>query len=164
MSAPAASLPAGVTEQRGRWQHRQPIYLLDVNVLIALLDPVHSCHQRAHAWFADCVDAWASCAITQNGYVRIVSQSRYPNASASPAESAELLADLCARPGHQFWSSDLSLLDRESIDRERLLTSSQVTDTWLLALAVKHGGRLATFDQRLVVDAVRGGRQALHVI
>lgn len=164
MSASGLSSPVGVIEQRGRWQHRQPVYLLDVNVLIALLDPVHNCHQRAHAWFADCVDSWASCAITQNGYVRIVSQSHYPNASASPAESAELLGDLCAHLGHQFWSCDLSLLDCEAIDRERLLTASQVTDTYLLALAVKHGGLLATFDKRLVADAVRGGRQALHVI
>lgn len=159
----SASPHAGVGDPRGRWPGK-PAYLLDVNVLIALLDPVHNAHMRAHAWFADEVTDWASCAITQNGYVRIVSQPNYPNASSSPAESMGLLSDLCTHGGHQYWSSDLSLLDSDAIDASRLLTSSQVTDTWLLALAVKHQGRLATFDKRLVTDAVRGGREVLYLI
>jgi predicted nucleic acid-binding protein len=74
------------------------------------------------------------------------------------------MASLLAHPRHEFWPDDISLFDHQSIDLSRLLTSSQITDTYLLALASAHGGKLATFDQRLVTDAVLGGRQALHLI
>ena len=125
---------------------------------------MHPHHAVAHAWFVDASASWASCAITQNGALRIMSHPRYGNAVATTAIAAALLGELCAQPGHVFWGSDLSLLESPLIDRERLLASDQVTDTWLLALAVKHGGRLATFDRRLVVDAVSGGKDACFVI
>jgi predicted nucleic acid-binding protein len=83
---------------------------------------------------------------------------------AGTAVAVELLAELCNQLGHVFWPGDLSLLDSPLIDRGCLLASSQVTDTWLLALAVQHGGRLATFDKRLVTSAVKGGEAARHVI
>ena len=139
-------------------------WLLDVNVLLALLDPTHAHHAAAHEWFATAGASWASCNLTQNGALRIMSHPRYGNAVASAAVAAELLAELCRQPGHVFWTGDLSLLDSPLIDRGRLLASGQVTDTWLLALAVQHGGRLATFDKRLVTDAVKGGAAARHVI
>ncbi|MDN5924683.1 MAG: PIN domain-containing protein [Xanthomonadales bacterium] len=150
-------------DRAGEWRP-QPVYLLDVNVLIALLDPMHTQHQRAHQWFASEVTTWASCALTENGYVRIVSQPRYPNALATPTQAVALLADLCARPDHRFWAGEQSLLDGDAIHAERLLSAGQVTDTWLLALAVRHGGMLATFDKRLVSDAVVGGDRALQLI
>jgi hypothetical protein len=75
-----------------------------------------------------------------------------------------LLAGLCALPGHDFWADDITLRDAERVARSRLLDSSQVTDSYLLALAKAHGGKLATFDQRLVTDAVVNGAQALHVL
>ena len=155
---------AGVREARAPWPERETTWLLDVNVLLALLDPVHPHHAAAHAWFATARTSWASCNLTQNGALRIMSHPRYGNAVASTALAAELLAELCGQPGHVFWPADLSLLDSPLIDRERLLASGQVTDTWLLALAVKHGGRLATFDKRLVTSAVRGGEAARYVI
>lgn len=139
-------------------------WLLDVNVLLALLDPVHPHHALAHEWFAEAGASWASCGVTQNGALRIMSHPRYGNAVASTAVAAELLADLCGHPGHVFWASDLSLLDSPLIDRERLLASEQVTDTYLLALAVKRGGRLATFDKRMATSAVRNGESARFVI
>ena len=74
------------------------------------------------------------------------------------------MARFCALPGHVFWPDGISLLDSKLIDTSRLLGSSQITDSYLLALARAHAGRLATFDNRLVVDAVRGGRAALHLI
>ena len=74
------------------------------------------------------------------------------------------MAGLCALPGHVYWPDDISLLDAKKIDASRILSSAQVTDSYLLALACAHGGKLATFDRRLVVDAVRGGAKALHVI
>lgn len=139
-------------------------WLLDVNVLLALLDPTHLHHERAHHWFASARHSWASCAVTQNGAMRIMSHSSYPNRVESTALAAELVAALCSQPGHQFWADEVSLLDAPFVLRDRLLSSAQVTDTWLLALAVKHGGRLATFDARLVTTAVRGGDVAKYVI
>jgi uncharacterized protein len=67
-------------------------------------------------------------------------------------------------PGHTFWSDDISLLDREKISADRLLNSSQVTDSYLVALAIAHGGQLATFDRRVISDAVRGGASGIHLI
>ena len=140
-------------------------FLLDINVLIALIDPSHVQHDRAHQWFASKGQkAWATCPITENGVLRIVGHSRYPNSPGSPAAVAELLAVLRKLPGHAFWPDDVSLLDRERVDPTRLLDSSQVTDSYLLALARLHDGQLATFDQRLVTDAVITGNQAIHVI
>lgn len=159
-----AKVRRGVGDKRGEWPSRDSVYLLDVNVLIALLDPTHAQHPRAHAWFADSVTAWASCALTQNGFLRIVSHPRYSNPLASPGEAVPVLTEFCARPDHHFWSDDVSLLDAAAVDAERLLTTGQVTDSYLLALAVKHGGRLATFDRRLVTNAVHGGEAARFVI
>lgn len=153
-----------VRESRGSWSGPETTWLLDVNVLLALLDPIHPQHAVAHAWFATARGSWASCNLTQNGALRIMSHPRYANAVASTALAAELLMELCHQPGHAFWPADLSLLDSPLVDRERLLHSGQVTDSYLLALAVKHGARLATFDKRLVTSAVRGGEAARHVI
>jgi len=75
-----------------------------------------------------------------------------------------LLVTLCTLPGHEFWSDDITLLDAKRVDGSRLLDSAQVTDSYLLALASAHGSQLATFDQRLVTDAVVNGAQALHLI
>lgn len=140
-------------------------FLLDINILIALLDSAHVQHDRAHEWFATAGrKAWATCPLTENGVVRIVGHARYPNSPGTPAAVLELLAGLCALPGHDFWADDITLRDAERVARSRLLDSSQVTDSYLLALAKAHGGKLATFDQRLVTDAVVNGAQALHVL
>lgn len=140
-------------------------YLLDVNVLIALIDPAHVQHDRAHEWFAASgKHAWATCPLTENGVLRIVGSARYPNSPGTPAAVAELFAKLCALPGHEFWPDGITLLDSQRIDSARLLDSGQVTDTYLLALATAHSGKLATFDRHLVTDAVIGGAEALHLI
>jgi len=140
-------------------------FLLDINVLIALIDPAHVQHDRAHAWFrSKGQKAWASCPLTENGVLRIVGHPRYPNSPGSPAAVAELLAAFRKLPGHAFWPDDVSLLDLENVDLTRLLDSAHITDSYLLALARVHDGQLATFDQRLVTDAVVNGHQALHVI
>jgi toxin-antitoxin system PIN domain toxin len=140
-------------------------FLLDINVLIALIDPTHVQHDRAHAWFqSKGQKAWASCPLTENGVLRIVGHHRYPNSPGSPAAVAELLAALWKLPGHSFWPDDVSLLDPSHVDATRLLDSGHLTDTYLLALARIHDGQLATFDQRLVTDAVVGGDKAVQVI
>jgi len=140
-------------------------FLLDINVLIALLDPAHVQHDRAHEWFATAGrKAWATCPLTENGVVRIVGNARYPNFPGTSAAVLELLAELCALPGHDFWPDDITLRDAERVARGRLLDSSQVTDSYLLALAKAHGGKLATFDLHLITDAVVNGAQALHML
>lgn len=140
------------------------VYLFDINILLALLDPMHAFHEAAHTWFDHEQSLrWATCPLTENGVVRIASQSKYVNSPGTAEVVAGTLSELCALPGHQFWADDVSLLDDHLFDH-RKLASAHVTDTYLLALAVKHGGKLATFDKRLVADAVHGGKAALHVI
>jgi toxin-antitoxin system PIN domain toxin len=140
-------------------------FLLDVNVLAALIDPAHVQHDRAHDWFAaQGRKAWATCPLTENGVVRVVGHARYPNCAGTPAAVAELVAILRGLGGHEFWSDDISLLECQHIDTTRLLDSGQVNDTYLLALAVAHGGRLATFDRHLVTNAVVNGTKALHLL
>lgn len=140
-------------------------FLLDANVLIALIDPAHVQHDVAHAWFAkQGHEAWATCPLTENAVLRIVGHTRYPNSPGTPAAVAPLMARLRALPGHQFWPDDISLLDEEKLDPTRLLSSGQVTDSYLLALSRVHGGKLATFDRRLVTDAVPDGDQSLYLI
>jgi hypothetical protein len=140
-------------------------FLLDVNVLIALIDPAHVQHDRAHAWFAaKGHKAWATCPLTENGVLRIVGHLRYPNSPGSPAAVAELLSSLRSLPGHAFWPDDISLLDRKLANTTRLLDSAHVTDSYLLALAHAHKGQLATFDQRMPAESVVNGATALHLI
>lgn len=139
--------------------------LLDVNVLIALIDRDHVHHDSAQSWFgATGHAAWSTCPITQNGVIRIVGGSRYPGDMGPPARIVALLARFCALPGHEFWPDDISLLDPTRISSDRLLGQGQVTDSYLLALAVAHGGKLATFDRKLVTDAVPGGRRHIEVL
>jgi hypothetical protein len=140
-------------------------FLLDVNVLIALIDPGHIQHDRAHEWFAKSgKKAWASCPLTENGVLRIVGHSRYPSSPGTPAAVAELMSSFLALPGHEFWPDDVTLFDSGRVHSARLLDSGQVTDTYLLALAAAHGGQLATFDRNLVTDAVVNGSQSLLLI
>lgn len=141
------------------------VFLLDVNVLVALADPAHVQHDTAHAWFGtEGVPAFATCPLTENGLLRIVGHPRYPSSPGTPAAVAPTLAALRALPGHHFWPDDISLMDSQRVDMTRLLSHAQVTDSYLLALALAHGGQLATLDRRLVVDAVTGGAAALRQI
>ena len=140
-------------------------FLLDVNILIALIDPTHVGHDAAHLWFSETGAAsWATCPLTENGVMRIVAHPKYPNSAGSPAAVAPILTGLCALPGHVFWADDLSLLDPSIVDAGLIATAGQVTDTYLLALAKAHGGTLATFDRKLSAKAVSGGKASLTVI
>ena len=133
--------------------------LLDINVLLALLDGDHVDHVRAHAWLDDEIEAgWASCAITQNGFVRIISQPRYPS-PVSPAEAIDLLDRACEREHHEFWTCDVSVLDAAIVNRSRLHGPRQVTDAYLLALAKAHDGRFVTFDRSLPLSSVHGAAE-----
>ncbi len=130
--------------------------LLDINVLLALLDSDHVDHRIAHDWIECGIeDGWASCAITENGFVRIISQPRYPS-PISPAQAIDLLRRACDGGPHEFWTCDVSLLDARLVDRSRVHSPRQVTDAYLLALAVAREGRFVTFDRSLSISAVTG--------
>ena len=140
-------------------------FLLDINVLIALIDPAHIQHDVAHEWFAaQGQQSWATCPLTENGVLRIVGHARYPNSPGTPSAAAPLMEGLRALHGHVFWPDDISMLDTARFNMERLLSSGQVTDSYLLALACAHNGKLATFDRRLVTHAVLHGSRCLHLI
>jgi uncharacterized protein len=130
--------------------------LLDVNVLIALLDAGHVSHHAARDWFAaHGALGWASCAITQNGCLRIMSHTGYANARPI-AEIASRLHAATSQSVHAFWPDTVSILDPARIDHSRLHGAKQLTDVYLLALAVVYGGRLVTFDRSVPASAVRG--------
>jgi uncharacterized protein len=130
--------------------------LLDVNVLIALLDADHSLHRRATGWFEEHAEqGWASCPITQNGCVRIMSHPRYPNPLPVTA-LVERLREATASAFHEFWPDDFSLLDARVVNSSRIHGPRQITDVYLLALATGKGGRLVTFDAAVSREAVTG--------
>jgi len=141
------------------------VYLLDVNVLIALVDPAHIQHDQAHDWFAKVGrKAFATCPLTENGLIRIVGHPKYPNSPGPPSTVLQSLTAIRRLPGHTFWPDDLSIADAEVFASELLSSHSRVTDSYLLALAHAKGGRLATMDQKLATEVVPDGKKALALI
>ncbi|WP_397423323.1 TA system VapC family ribonuclease toxin [Phenylobacterium sp.] len=140
-------------------------FLLDVNILIALIDRSHVDSSRAHAWFArEGRHSFATCPLTENGVLRIVGGPRYPTPHGSASAVLPALEALCALPGHVFWPDAISLRDQQHLVRRRLLSSGDVTDIYLLALAVANVGRLATFDRKIPTEAVPDGAAALCLL
>lgn len=137
--------------------------LLDVNVLVALLDAAHVHHRRASTWLARNLGAgWASCPLTQNGCLRILSSPAYP--SPLPlAQVVERLAAAAADDSHAFWPDAISLLDARRIGWRHVLSGRQLTDAYLLALAVAQRGCFVTFDRGVSLAAVAGARPD-HVV
>lgn len=132
-----------------------PVALLDVNVLVALFDPDHVHHEAAHAWFvASRQKGWATCPITENGFVRVVSNPRYPGSGTTAANAVQRLDKLCRSTEHRFWPGSVSIRDEERFHYRQLGGHRRVTDLWLLALAVSQGGCLATFDRGIPLSAV----------
>ncbi|MGH7265454.1 MAG: TA system VapC family ribonuclease toxin [Candidatus Rokuibacteriota bacterium] len=141
------------------------VALLDVNVLVALFDPVHVHHEAAHEWFGAHRDlGWASCPITENGVVRVVSSPAYPGRKTTVADAARRLAVLQQAGDHVFWSDVISVCDEERFDLERAGGSSQLTDVYLLGLSVQHQGRLVTFDRGIPTAAVSGAEERHLVV
>ena len=137
--------------------------LLDVNVLVALLDPDHSLHIAATNWFSiHARNGWASCPITQNGCVRVMCNPVYPGAFPIQAV-VERLAAASQTSLHEFWPDDLSLLDSSLFDSSRTHGPRQITDLYLLALAVKRRGSFVTFDRKISTDAVKGAAKS-HLV
>ena len=140
--------------------------LLDVNVLVALTDPDHVHHELAHDWFAEeGAAAWATCPLTENGFLRVLTNPGYHTTPLRPAAVGSILRRLRAGTGHQFWPDALSLADKNRFDLAFVAGHRQLTDVYLLGLAHARGGSLATFDRAIPVKAVRGAtRGALWVI
>ena len=116
-------------------------FLLDVNVLIALIDPTHIQHDRAHDWFARMGRrAWATCPLTENGVLRIVGNSRYPGSPGNPAGVAELMTVFLALGGREFWPDDISLFDAAKVDTTRLLNSRRSLTATCLPLLTHTAG------------------------
>lgn len=139
--------------------------LLDINVLIALLDSDHASHDAAIEWFAKHArGGWASCPITQNGCIRILSNLAYPN--PLPVQAVvQRLAEACQQRIHEFWPDDVSLLDSTVVDSSRIHGPRQLTDLYLLTLAVARAGMLVTFDRGIPLAAVRNAtKQNLLVL
>jgi toxin-antitoxin system PIN domain toxin len=121
-------------------------FLLDVNVLVALAFPHHSSHKRAHSWFQQEADRqWASCALTQAGFLRVASRVL----GGSRDDIRKALAGLerdSQSPSHEYWPVDVDLRDLSDSHRSRLIGPNQIADMQLLLLAHRHRGQLATFD------------------
>lgn len=139
--------------------------LLDINVLIALLDAGHVYHALAAEWLKrEIHHGWASCPLTQIGCIRVMSNPGYPGPIPA-AQVAERLREAVESPEHEFWPDDLNLLGSGLFVWWRVLGHRQVTDMYLLALAVRRQGRLVTFDRRIDPEMVGGARpEHLEVI
>ncbi|MHB8521537.1 MAG: TA system VapC family ribonuclease toxin [Limisphaerales bacterium] len=126
-------------------------YLLDTNLLIALLWPSHERHDLALKWFArHRAKGWATCPFTQAGFVRIVSNPAFSRDAVQPREAIHVLSANTAAKDHEFWPDELPFAEAVVFTGVRLMGHQQVTDAYLLGLAIRRAGVLATLDQRIV--------------
>ncbi len=131
------------------------IALLDVNILIALIDVGHAFHHTANDWMLENNDlGWASCPLTQNGCIRILSQVSYTR-PVPVSQAIQTLQTICRAKHHHFWPDDASLLDANAFDHSKIHGPRQLTDLYLLGLAVKHQGRFVTLDGQIALSAVK---------
>lgn len=138
--------------------------LLDLNLLTALLWPAHEHHEAAHRWFHGRRGArWATCPLTQLGFVRLVSNPAFSRDALSPIAAVALLADNLSHSEHEFWPDDLPLPAAVK-PMEGLQGYRQLTDAYLLALAVRRKGTFATFGRRLRALASNLGESVLEVV
>ena len=131
--------------------------LLDTNFLIALADSKHIFHSRAQTWLADHAgDGWASCPLTENAFIRILSHPGYASdLRYSISGLAAWFSEFIAKTNHEFWPDKISLLDENLFEFERIYGPRRLTDIYLLALAAENGGRLVTFDRANSLSAAR---------
>ncbi|MCC7306868.1 MAG: VapC toxin family PIN domain ribonuclease [Acidobacteria bacterium] len=141
--------------------------LLDINVILALIDFDHVFHVQAHGWWGtEKKYGWASCPLTENGVVRIMSQPGYAAPDHySAANVITWLNEFASATDHEFWPDDISLLDPNRFDPKAILGPKQLTDIYLLGLAASKGGRLVTFDRKISPATIPGASENnLHVI
>jgi uncharacterized protein len=138
--------------------------LLDISVLIALCDPNHVDHQRVTTWFQKTgAKAWVSCPITENGFVRVLSNPSYPGLSGSVSAAVSLLQTLRRHKGHAFWPDDYSIVDG-TLDLSRAIGHRQITDLYLLGLAAKRKAKFSSLDTRIPAHLVHDGPNTYEII
>lgn len=131
--------------------------LLDVNVWVALFDDAHVFSEQANALIETRGVRIASCPLIENGVIRVMNSPSYGRRGAVGLRVVrQRLKEACSTLDHEFWPDDLSLRDDGRVDFDRVHGPSQLTDVYLLALAVAHGGSLATFDRGIALSAVHG--------
>ena len=142
------------------------VALLDVSVLVTLFKVGHTHHQTAHGWLADNIEfGWASCPITENGMLRILANPFRAEPPTRLDDLVQRLKTFCGAGHHQFWPDSISIADESLFNAPALRGHQQLTNVYLLGLAVKNGGRFVTFDQRVPLAAVKGAtRASLEVI
>ena len=133
--------------------------LPDVNILIALLDGNHVFHARVHGWLGPHKGGLATCVITQNGAIRVMSQPRYSSViSLSAAQVKQQLQMGLARQDHVYWPCNETLMDDGLFDWSRIHGHAQLTDIYLLGLAVRHKACLVTLDRNIAINTVHGAK------
>lgn len=132
------------------------ISLFDAHVLVALFDPSHVHHDLSHAWFGqNRALGWATCPVTENGFVRVVSNPVYPGRRSTVADALERLQMFTESGDHHFWADSTSLRRSSGVNANLLEGHEAVLSAYLLLLTVQYGGRLVTFDDGVPVDAIR---------
>jgi predicted nucleic acid-binding protein len=143
---------------RGRWL--PPRSLLDVNVWVALLDDAHQFSNLANAFIETPGLTIATCPLVENAVIRIMGMPSYGRGGGLPLQRVRArLQEACLTLDHTLWADDVSLRDDSLVDFSRVQGHQQVTDLYLLALAVRHGGRLVTFDRSVALSSVRGASE-----
>ncbi|MBV8808152.1 MAG: VapC toxin family PIN domain ribonuclease [Acidobacteriaceae bacterium] len=140
--------------------------LLDVNALIALVDSDHVSHQSIQKWFIKHHrSGWATCPLTENGIVRVLSQAAYPSGQRTPSEVIQVLNALkgAFASSYEFWPDDISIADDSAFKSSLIAGARQLTDVYLLGLAVRHKGSLVSFDRSLTWQAARGASERIII-
>ena len=136
------------------------VALLDVNVLIALFDPAHIHHEAAHRWFeVNRKYRWATCPLTENAFVRILSNPSYPGQPTTIEDAASRLRTFCSEREHAFWPDSVSICERGRFRWNHVQGHRQLTDVYLLDVAISNHGRLATFDSTISIKAIEGAKE-----
>jgi uncharacterized protein len=139
-------------------------FLLDVNVLLALLWPPHTFHRSALRWFArNARQGWATSPITEAGFVRIVSNPRFSPDAPTIDHAITVLRESQSHRTHHFWADELKVAEALQPFKGRLRGHQDVTDAYLLGLAIHKRGKLATFDQALVALLPPGNAATGHI-
>ncbi|HKW63210.1 MAG TPA: TA system VapC family ribonuclease toxin [Candidatus Acidoferrum sp.] len=136
------------------------VFLLDVNVLIAMSWPTHVAHERVQQWFSRHGQAaWATCPFTQAAFVRILSNPAFSPNALTTADAFQLLGANLKHPGHKFWPDSIGLLEATRSFQSQIAGHQQVSDAYLLGLALHHKARLATLDTAIPALVGKGAER-----
>jgi toxin-antitoxin system PIN domain toxin len=139
-------------------------FLLDVNILVALMWPAHESYLHVQNWFArNARRGWATCPFTQAAFVRLVSNPAFSRDAVSPQEAINLLAGNLRHRQHRFWPDDLTLFEATKRFRGKLVGHQQINDSYLLGLAIHRKGKLATMDRAILALLPPDGPERQYV-